>query len=146
MQKERKPEQQEQHGAHFFRGGELFWLRVTSPSRFVASLPESHLFVHIVGAAWDSFYALNNPAKAASFIEILKSDRWEKDWLKEGKVEPTKQAEITIAFLMENDGVKYDQQSGFIEFLREQEIMISKKRVDKYAKKIRKNNASRGEQ
>lgn len=143
MKRERQVEKVETHPAHFFRTfGESMALRMMSPQRFVASLPESHLFVHIAGAAWDSFYALDNPTKAAAFLDILKSDRWEKEWLTEGKVEPKRQAELAIAFLMENDGVKFDQQSRFVEFLKENGIRVSKKAIDKYAAKIRKNNLS----
>lgn len=140
MSKERLPET---HEAHFFKGKERAMLSLMSPTMFVASLPESYLFVHIAGAAWDSLYALDDPDKAGAFLRILKSDTWIKRGLVNKPIDPKKETEIAIAFLVANDGLKVDEQQRFIDICKEYEIMVSKKSIEKYAKKIRKNNKNK---
>lgn len=125
--------------ARFFTGKELTFLQTLSPHRFAASLPFDYLFVHIAGAAWDSFYGLDDKNKSEAFLNILKSEIWTNKNLIKGSVEPEIQVATAIAFLMENDGIKYKEHKEFIEFCKQNEIIVSKKQVEKIAKKIRKN-------
>jgi len=128
---------------NFFEHKTLQSLETMTPQRFAVSLDTENLFIQLGGAAWDSFYSLNDKSKSESFLKILKNEVWMKNRKATEPIKPEKQIAVVVAFLIESNGITYDDHKDFIEFCQEQEIFVSKKQVEKYAKKIRKNNKSR---
>jgi len=128
---------------NFFEHKTLKSLESMTPERFAVTLDSKNLFIQLGGAAWDSFYSLNDKSKSESFLKILKSEAWTKNRIGMEPIKPEKQIAIVVAFLVESNGISYDDHEDFIEFCHEHEIFVSKKQIEKTVKKIRKNNKNR---